>query len=65
MEWQYSESINQVSELLIHQDYLSQMDLEICCSLDIETTISEFPQTDQLQCALIEHFSIKDKIETL
>jgi len=34
-EWEYSESNDQIREILIHRNYLSQKDIEICLDFDL------------------------------
>ena len=45
---EYSEDADQIREVLIHQHYLSQKDIEICLSFDL-ASIADRPEKDSIR----------------
>jgi hypothetical protein len=48
-EWQYTDPIDQVREVLVYPNYLSQRDLEICQAFDAESLVIEPEHTSVLE----------------
>jgi hypothetical protein len=55
-DWQYSETVDQVREVLIHENYLSQRDVDFCCSIDVKSILDQFPRVAELHDVLIVVF---------
>jgi len=56
---EYPDAIDQIREVLIHQNYLSQMDIEICLSYDVAQLKSDpnFPAIEALHQTLRTTYS--------
>lgn len=62
-EREYQESSDQIREVLIHGNYLSQKDIEICLSFDLATLV-DYPKNEgirELHEALIAEYGIANK----
>lgn len=58
-EREYPDAIDQIREVLIHQNYLSQKDIEICLDFDLATLSTEvnFPAIETLHGSLRETYA--------
>jgi hypothetical protein len=54
-EREYPDASDQIREVLIHDNYMSQKDIEICLGLDLEELRdrAEFPQIEELHQSLV------------
>ena len=61
-EREYPDAADQIREVLIHSNYLSQKDIEICVGLDVEP-LADRPGIEgmrELHAALIEKYKVED-----
>ena len=61
-EREYPDAADQIREVLIHGNYLSQKDIEICLGLDVES-LADRPGIDamrELHAALVEKYKSED-----
>ncbi|MBI4986891.1 MAG: hypothetical protein HZC24_16485 [Rhodocyclales bacterium] len=61
-EREYADAVDQIREVLIHGNYLSQKDIEICLAFDIES-LADRPGIDamrELHAALAEKYRVED-----
>ena len=61
-EREYPDAADQISEVLIHGNYLSQKDIEICLGFDVEA-LADRPEIDamrELHAALVEKYKSED-----
>ena len=61
-EREYPDAADQIREVLIHGNYLSQKDIEICLGLDVES-LADRPEIDAMQelhAALVEKYKSED-----
>lgn len=65
-EREYPDASDQIREVLIHGNYLSQQDIEVCLDLDIES-LADRPGNDgmrELHAALVEQYGVEDASST-
>jgi len=63
----YYDDIDQIRELLIHSNYLSQKDIEICFGFDVETLVDP-PDVEgmrRLHAVLVENYQIEDASQSV
>jgi hypothetical protein len=61
-EREYADAVDQIREVLIHGNYLSQKDIEICLGFDVES-LADRPGIDamrELHAALVENHTVED-----
>ena len=61
-EREYSEDADQIREVLIHGNYLSQKDIEICLGFEVES-LADRPGIEgmrELHAALVEKYKVED-----
>ncbi|OHC64874.1 MAG: hypothetical protein A2040_07860 [Rhodocyclales bacterium GWA2_65_19] len=61
-EREYADAADQIREVLIHGNYLSQKDIEICLGFDVES-LADRPGIDamrELHAALVEKYKLED-----
>lgn len=61
-EREYADAVDQIREVLIHGNYLSQKDIEICLGFDVES-LADRPEIDamrELHAALVEKYKVED-----
>ena len=59
---EYADAADQIREVLIHGNYLSQKDIEICLGFDIES-LADRPEIEamrELHAALVEKYRVED-----
>jgi hypothetical protein len=64
-EREYADAADQIREVLIHGNYLSQKDIEICLGFDVES-LADRPGIDamrELHAALVEKYQSEDASE--
>lgn len=61
-EREYSDAADQIREVLIHSNYLSQKDIEICLGFDIEALAdcTGIAAIRNLHAALVEKYTVED-----
>jgi hypothetical protein len=61
-EREYADAADQIREVLIHNNYLSRKDIEICLGFDIEPSADrpEIEAMRELHAALVEKYTIED-----
>ena len=61
-EREYSDAADQIREVLIHNNYLSQKDIEICLGFDIEPLAERtgIAEIRALHAALVEKYTVED-----
>lgn len=60
-EREYSDTIDQIREVLIHENYLSQKDIDICIGFDL-SVIADCPEIESIR-TLHEAFTLKYTME--
>ena len=62
-EREYSDAADQIQEVLIHGNYLSQKDIEICLNLDRDTLVAgpQFQTQRELHDAFLARYGLDDK----
>ena len=61
-EREYADAADQIREVLIHGNYLSQKDIEICLGFDVES-LADRPGIEgmrELHAALVEKYTVED-----
>jgi hypothetical protein len=61
-EREYADAADQISEMLIHNNYLSQKDIEICLGFDIKPLADRtgIAGIRDLHAALVENYTVED-----
>jgi hypothetical protein len=60
-EREYSDTIDQIREVLIHENYLSQKDIDVCVGFDL-SVIADCPEIESIR-TLHEAFTLKYTLE--
>lgn len=63
-EREYADAADQIREVLIHDNYLSQKDIEICMGFDVES-LADFPEiagVRALHAAIVEKYTREDAV---